>query len=97
MFGLLQFMGIKGLISMVIILCFMPVIAIWMAIGDRQPAWLLVAVAWVIAIGVPNEWFVNPFDGSEFGFVGAAIYLVSSLVTFGGSAMAAKILVDPNS
>jgi len=96
MFGLLNFLGIKGLIALVVILCIMPVIALWMAISDRQPAWLLVIGAWVIALGVPNEWFVNPFDGSEFGFVGAGIYLVCWIVVFGGSVVGAKAVVDPS-
>ena len=96
MFWLLSFLGIKGLIALVVILCIMPVIALWMAISDRQPAWLLVIGAWVIALGVPNEWFVNPFDGSEFGFVGACIYLVCWIVVFGGSVIGAKAVVDPN-
>lgn len=96
MFGLLNFLGIKGLIALVVILCIMPVIALWMAISDRQPAWLLVIGAWVIALGVPNEWFSNPFDGSEFGFIGAAIYLVCWIVVFGGSMAGAKMVVDPD-
>ena len=96
MFGLLNFLGIKGVIVWIAIVCLMPVLALWMAISDRQPAWLLVTGAWFVALGVPSEWFVNPFDGSEFGFIGAVIYLLCWLIVFGGSTAGAKLVVDPN-
>lgn len=81
----LRELGIKGIVLFIVVVTLMPIGALWIAISQRAPAFLLVIPAWIIAIGVPNDWFTNPFDGSPLSIIGPLVYVVSWLVVVGGS------------
>ena len=85
MFWLLRDLGIKGIILFVVVFTLMPIGALWIAISQRAPAFLLVIPAWIMVVGVPNDWFTNPFEGSPLWVIGPLVYVVSWLAVVGGS------------
>ena len=94
MFWLLRDVGLKGAIVFVAVLTLMPIGVLWIAISQRTPAFLLVLLAWIIAMGYPGEWFANPFEGSPLWIIGAVVYVVSWVIVVGGSYGIAKELTS---
>ena len=89
-------LGIIGIVVFFLTLLFMPILALVIAIRERQPIWLLLIPTWIITFGATNDWFRNPFEDSALWILGLAIGIVSWIATIGGAYMFAKILTDRN-
>ena len=89
-------LGIIGIVVFFLTLLFMPILALVIAIRERQPIWLLLIPTWIITFGATNDWFQNPFEDSALWILGLAIGIVSWIATIGGAYMFAKILTDRN-
>ena len=89
-------LGIIGIVVFFLTLLFMPILALVIAIREREPVWLLLILTWIITFGSTNDWFQNPFENSALWIVGLVIGIVSWIATIGGAYMFAKILTDRN-
>jgi hypothetical protein len=90
-------LGIIGIVVFFLTLLFMPILALVIAIREREPVWLLLILTWIITFGSTNDWIQNPFENSALWIVGLVIGIVSWIATIGGAYMFAKILTGRNS